>query len=275
MPDIFAEIAALRREGRAAVLVTVVATQGHVPTNLASKMLVGAQGLLAGTVGGGMVEQRAIADAQEVLASRKPLSREYVLDGDVPVAAGVEQLPMLCGGRLTLFFEPLGAVAQIYLFGAGHVGRALCQALTPLDFAVTFVDYRPEQLAGLPAPHLRAGDDYTTLPDLPGLEDAYVVIATHSHTCDERVLEQILVKGARPRYLGVVASRRKRTQMMAGLRERLGECVDLDRVFMPVGLHLGGNSPAAVALSIAAEIQAFHHGIEGHAHMRDRGESSR
>ena len=95
-----------------------------------------------------MVEQRAIADAREVLSSRQPLSREYVLDGDVPAVAGVEQLPMLCGGRLTLFFEPLGAAAQVYLFGAGHVGRALCQALVPLDFAVTFVDYRPEQLAG-------------------------------------------------------------------------------------------------------------------------------
>ena len=72
----------------------------------------------------------------------------------------------------------------------------------------------------------------------------------------------------------MVASRRKRTQMLAGLRERLGD-VDLEGLFMPVGLHLGGNSPAAVALSIAAEIQAFHHGIDGHAHMRDRGESSR
>ncbi len=273
MPDIFAEIAALKREGRAAVLVTVVATQGHVPTHLASKMLVGAQGMLAGTVGGGMVEQRAIADAIEVLASRRPLSREYVLDGDVPAVAGVEQLPMLCGGRLTLFFEPLGAAAQVYLFGAGHVGRALCQVLAPLDFAVTFVDYRPEQLTGLPAPHLTAGDDYASLPELPGLAEAYVVIATHSHTCDERVLEQILVSKTRPRYLGVVASRRKRTQMLAGLRERLGE-FDLEGLSMPVGLHLGGNSPAAVALSIAAEIQAFHHGIAGHLHMRDRGASS-
>jgi xanthine dehydrogenase accessory factor len=272
--DIFAEIVALKREGRAAVLVTVVATSGHVPTQLASKMLVGAQGLLAGTVGGGMVELRAIADAREVLSSRKPLSREYVLDGDVPAVVGVEQLPMLCGGRLTLFFEPLGAAAQVYLFGAGHVGRALCQALLPLDFAVTFVDYRPEQLVDLPAAHLTAGDDYASLPELAGLAEAYVVIATHSHTCDERVLEQILVGGVRPRYLGVVASRRKRTQMLAGLRERLGD-VDLEGLFMPVGLHLGGNSPAAVALSIAAEIQAFHHDIGGHAHMRDRGESSR
>ncbi len=73
----------------------------------------------------------------------------------------------------------------------------------------------------------------------------------------------------------MVASRRKRTQMLAGLRERLGEALDLDGLYMPVGLHLGGNSPAAVALSIAAEIQAFHHGISGHAHMRDRGEPSR
>ena len=48
------------------------------------------------------------------------------------------------------------------------------------------------------------------------------------------------------------------------------DAIDLDRLFMPVGLHLGGNAPAAVALSIAAEMQAVRHGIAGHVHMRDR-----
>ncbi len=96
------------------------------------------------------------------------------------------------------------------------------------------------------------------------------MIATHSHVCDERVLEQILATGDRPRYLGVVASRRKRVQMYAGLRQRLGQDLDLDWIHMPVGLHLGGNTPAAVALSIAAEMQACRHGLGGHAHLRDR-----
>jgi xanthine dehydrogenase accessory factor len=169
-----------------------------------------------------------------------------------------------------VFLELLAPAARAYLFGAGHVNRALCAYLAPLGFSVTFVDFRDELLGDLPAPHLVAGPDYGTLPRLPGLADGYVVIATHSHVCDERVLEQLLATGPRPRYLGVVASRRKRVQMVANLRERLDPDLDLDWVHMPVGLHLGGNTPAAVALSIAAEMQAERHGVGGHAHMRDR-----
>ena len=269
MPDIYAEILNLRREGRPAVVVTVVACQGAVPTELQCKMLVDARGLVAGTVGGGAIEKLAIADARGVLAAGQPLLKEYVLADEDP-RGRAEPTGMVCGGRMSLFFEVLDAGPRAYLFGAGHVNRALSHALAPLGFAVTFVDFRDAQLADLDAPHLRAGVDYETLPELPGLADSSVVVATHGHVCDERVLAHLLAGAVRPRYLGVVASRRKRAEMLARLRERLGDDLSLDGLSMPVGLHLGGNTPAAVALSIAAEMQAARHGITGHLHMRDR-----
>jgi xanthine dehydrogenase accessory factor len=273
MQDIHALIATRRRDGRASVLVTVVATRGHAPTEPGIKMLAGREGLIAGTVGGGAIEKLALAEAAAVLERGAPLLKEYLLD-DAPgghAAPGApEPTGMVCGGRVTLFFEPLGAGDRAVLFGAGHVNRALCRCLEPLGFDTLFVDYRPEQLADLPAPHRTAGDDYAHLPDLPDLDRAFVVVATHSHACDERVLEHLLRAGARPRYLGVVASRRKRVEIERNLRGRLGADVDLDWLRMPVGLHLGGNSPAAVALSIAAEMQACRHGIDGHRTMRDR-----
>lgn len=272
MLDIYDEIVKLRREGRAAVLATVVARSGHVPTELQAKMLVGTQGRVAGTVGGGAVEHQVLADAGAVLADGQPLLREYVLDDDDEAVVGDTAQPtgMICGGRLTVFHELLAPAVRAYLFGAGHVNRALCAYLAPLGFSVTFVDFRDELLGDLPAPHLVAGADYAALPGLSGLADGYVVIATHSHVCDERVLAQLLATVPRPRYLGVVASRRKRVQMVANLRQRLDPDLDLDWVHMPVGLHLGGNTPAAVALSIAAEMQAERHGVGGHKHMRDR-----
>ena len=271
MLDIYTEILNLRRAGRPAVLITVVACQGAVPTDLQCKMLVDTGGRIAGTVGGGAIEKLAIADAQAALASREPLLKEYMLDDHDPRGRATPT-GMVCGGRVSLFYEILGAGDRAYLIGAGHVNRALRDALAHLDFAVTFVDFRPEQLDDLDAPHLVAGSDYTSLPDLPDLAESYLVVATHGHACDERVLEQLLAAGVRPRYLGVVASRRKRKQMLAGIRERLGEKVDLDWIHMPIGLHLGGNTPAALALSIAAEMQACRHGITGHVHMRDRGD---
>lgn len=271
MLDIYTEIEKLNREGRPAVVVTVVAREGHVPTEVQAKMLVDASGRVAGTVGGGAIEQHALADAAAVLGRREPLLKEYLLDDRDPGSGDpAEPTGMICGGRVTLFYEVLGTGDRAYLFGGGHVNRALHHYLAPLGFEVVFIDYRPDQLADLPSRHLAAGHDYATIPDLDDLATSFVVIATHSHACDERVLEQLLATGVRPRYLGVVASRRKRVQIYARLRDRLGAQFDLDWIHMPVGLHLGGNTPAAVALSIAAEMQACRHGLGGHAHLRDR-----
>lgn len=281
MLDIYTEIVNLRREGRPAVLVTVVAREGHIPTELQSKMLVDASGRLAGTVGGGAIEHHALADAQKVLAGGQPVLQEYLLDDAAPADGDTAQpTGMICGGRVTLFYEVLAPADRAYLFGAGHVNRALGDYLAPLGFAVTFLDTRPElldDLAGpdaparaMPARTLPALASYGALPDLPALSTSYVVVATHSHDCDEQVLQALLAADVKPRYLGVVASRRKREQMTARLGERLGRTLDLGWVHMPVGLHLGGNTPAAVALSIAAEMQACRHGITGHQHMRDR-----
>lgn len=69
-----------------------------------------------------------------------------------------------------------------------------------------------------------------------------------SGACDERVLEQLLAAGVRLRYLGVVASRRKRAQIYASLCDRFGAQLDLDWIHLPVGLHLSGNTPAQQAL---------------------------
>jgi len=288
MLDIYTEILEARRAGRPAVVVTVVARAGSIPTELQAKMLVDHTGRLAGTVGGGAIEHLALAEARAVLARGEPLLKEYLLEEEAP-APGDPAHPtgMLCGGRVTLFFEVLAPADPAYLFGAGHVNRALADILIPLGFAVTCVDSRPELLADLTLPHLAAPATpraYATLPDLPDLAASYVVIATHSHAADEAVLEQILRTGVRPRYLGVVASRKKREQIFGRLREKLGSGaetrasadggagtpLDLAWIHMPVGLHLGGNTPAAVALSIAAEMQACRSGIVGHKHMRDR-----
>ena len=266
MSDIFATIVERRRQGRAAVLVTVVAKRGHVPLDPPARMLVGAEGRLAGTVGGGAIEAHALADARAVLAAGEPILREYLLDEDRPgneaVATG-----MLCGGKVTLFFERLTAPRRAYLFGAGHIGQALAPLLAPLDIAPTLVDCRPEYLAGRSEACLAAGPDYTSLPDLPGLDEAVVVVATHGHACDQRVLAQVLGGGARPPYVGVVASSRKWRRMARDLRDELGEDVDLGRVRAPAGLRLGGRTPAAIALAIAAEIQATLTRAGSHDHL--------
>jgi xanthine dehydrogenase accessory factor len=129
------------------------------------------------------------------------------------------------------------------------------------------VDCRPEYLAGRSEACLAAGPDYVTLPGLSGLDEAVVVVATHGHTCDQRVLAQVLGGGARPPYVGVVASTRKWRRMARDLRAELGENADLRQVRAPAGLRLGGRTPAAIALAIAAEIQVALTGAGNHDHL--------
>ena len=264
--DIFAAIVDLQRQGRTAVLVTVVGKQGHVPLDPPARMLVDGTGRLAGTVGGGAIEKHALADALAVLADGEPRLREYLLDEDRPgshdVATG-----MLCGGKVTLFYERLAPARRAYLFGAGHIGRALAPLLPPLGIVPVLVDCRPEYLAGRPEAALAAGPGYDQLPALPDLDRAAVVIATHGHVGDHKVLRHVLESGARPWYLGLIASRRKWRVMARELRDELGAAVTLDRVRAPAGLRLGGRSPAAIALAIAAEMQAALTGEGEHDHL--------
>ncbi|MFN2371511.1 MAG: XdhC family protein [Candidatus Krumholzibacteriia bacterium] len=266
MTDIFATIVDLQRQGRTAVLVTVVAKQGHVPLDPPARMLVDAGGRVAGTVGGGAIENHALADAQSVLTGGEPCLREYLLDEDRPgshdVATG-----MLCGGKVTLFYERLAPARRAYLFGAGHIGQALAPLLPPLGIVPVLVDCRPEYLAGRSEPCLQAGPDYTTLPDLPALNESAVVIATHGHVGDQRVLAAVLGSGARPWYLGLIASTRKWRVMARALRDELGDAALLQGVRAPAGLRLGGRSPAAIALAVAAEMQAALTGEGEHDHL--------
>lgn len=266
MDDIFSTIVELQRQGRTAVLVTVVAKQGHVPLDPPARMLVDAGGRVAGTVGGGAIEKHALADAQAVLADGEPRLREYLLDQDRPgthdVATG-----MLCGGKVTLFYERLAPARRVYLFGAGHIGQALAPLLPPLGLVPVLVDCRPEFLSGRSELCLQAGPDYATLPDLPDLDGSAVVVATHGHAGDQRVLAAVLGSGARPWYVGLIASTRKWRQLARELRDELGDDAPLACVRAPAGLRLGGRSPAAIALAIAAEMQAALTGEGEHDHL--------
>ena len=266
MDDIFTTIVELQRQGRTAVLVTVVAKQGHVPLDPPARMLVDASGRVAGTVGGGAIEKHALADARAVLADGEPRLREYLLDQDRPgshdVATG-----MVCGGKVTLFFERLVPARRAYLFGAGHIGQALAPLLPPLGIVPVLVDCRPEYLAGRQGLCLAAGPEYTTLPELPGLDEAAVVVATHGHASDKRVIAQLLGGGARPPYIGLIASTRKWRLLARELRDELGTAEPLALVSAPAGLRLGGRSPAAIALAVAAELQAALSGEGRHDHL--------
>jgi len=250
-------------EGCDVLLITVLQASQGTPGKEGFKLALASDGRRFGTVGGGALEHRALADAQELLRKRKNALISYNL----------AELGMRCGGEATLAFEYLPARRRFLLFGGGHIGRTLTPMLEALGFRVTVYDSRPEVREAL-AETPEAGrevviGEYTDLsPVRERLEAAeFCFIATHGHLHDYAVLKQVLQSGGERRYIGLIGSRSK----IRHTRERLAEegLAVPDSLYAPVGLDLGAQSPAEIAVAVAAEVVAVLHGA-GAPHLRDR-----
>ncbi len=165
-------------------------------------------------------------------------------------------------GERTLFAEPLTRPGTVYLFGAGHVARALAPLLSMTDFRMVVYDQREHAVtraffpdaAGLltgPFSEALARTGAVTAED-------YVVIMTPGHQADYEVLVQALRTPAK--YIGCIGSRKK----IAATRERLladgFSPAEIGRVHAPIGLPIGGETPAEVAVSVAAQLIACRSG---------------
>jgi xanthine dehydrogenase accessory factor len=237
--------------GKPFVSVTVVETAGSAPNDAGDKMLVGSEGLIFGTVGGGSVEKQAIDRAKELLASGDPACRSCLASWNLD-----QDLGMTCGGAVKIFFERHNYCTwNIAVFGSGHVCLALTALLVNLDCRVTCIDPRAEWLEKLPAScslqKICRDDLPSCLTLLPG--GTFVVIMTMGHAMDKPVLLEALKAGRFP-YIGVIGSAAKAARMRrdlvdAGLSEELARSF-----FCPIGLPLGGNHPQEIAISIASQL---------------------
>jgi xanthine dehydrogenase accessory factor len=147
------------------------------------------------------------------------------------------------------------AKQALWLFGAGHVGRALAPALAPLGFAITWIDGRTGQFPELSPPGVRQLE--LAMPELAVDEappNTIFLVMTHSHPLDEAVCEAILRRGDFF-YLGLIGSDTKRARFVkrlgeAGISEEL-----LERLVCPIGLPgIASKEPAAIAASVAADL---------------------
>jgi xanthine dehydrogenase accessory factor len=248
VPTFFEALNELMAAETPLVTVTVVDTTGSVPQNRGAKMIVTAEGRHSGTVGGGKVETKAIAEAQAMLQS--PETSRFVqwnLNKDVG---------MTCGGIIRLYFEAHNAGRwNIVVFGAGHVSQALTSLLVHLDCHVTCIDPRQEWIDRLPhSPKLTA----IVASDMPSMvaqlsDDAFVVLMTMGHTTDKPILIEILRTREFP-YLGVIGSHSKATVLRRDL-EQAGISEQKRASFhCPIGLSIGSRHPHEIAVSIVAQM---------------------
>jgi xanthine dehydrogenase accessory factor len=152
--------------------------------------------------------------------------------------------------------EPLGLLVRaVYLFGAGHVGRALALALAPLPFAVRWIDPRRDAFpthAPVNVTLIHAPEPPAELVSAP--DSALVVVMTHSHALDLEIVAEAL-RVERFGYVGLIGSATKRARFLSQMRAAGRTEVQLARLVCPIGVPgLESKDPAVIAASTAAQL---------------------
>lgn len=155
------------------------------------------------------------------------------------------------------YAEQVGMPDSLYIFGAGHVGLALCKIFSNLDFKIHLFDNRPELniFETNRFAHVKEIIDYNLVEKLvPEGLNVYVVIVTFAHKSDEQILRQVLNKNVQ--YIGMMGSVTK-VETIFGNLIRTGFTEDqLKKIYAPIGISINSETPAEIAVSIAAQIVA-------------------
>lgn len=237
-------------------VITIVETTGSTPRKAGSKMLVNQNGECSGTIGGGAMEHYCIDVAKKIINTRESKLIKLRFDGDSLIDPDKPDVNMSCGGSASIFIEIVSPHPgyEIVMFGAGHIGEKLGLICELFGIPYRVYDDREDFVSTERFPNA-AGlvkADFSNISDNIKLYDnSYCVIMTYGHGHDEECLEQ-LVKIKDIPYIGMIGSKNKVIEIFDNLK-RKNVSID-DRVYSPVGLKLGSELPAEIALSIISEI---------------------
>ena len=309
------------------VLVTITAATGATPRGTGARMLVGREGRICGTIGGGAVEYRAEQQALRTLESGVSGQQRFSLNRE-----DVQNLGMICGGEVNVLFQYIAAgdrdaialareaeavyekghamwlicdvadgklslytreegvfgekvpewvieslsgkpkllerdgesycverilsPGRVYIFGCGHVSRELQPLLTHVGFRCVMLDDRAEfaRREFFPtAEDVRIVDFGNIGASVKIGEEDYVCVMTRGHAYDTVIQAQVL--RCKPCYVGVIGSRKKAAGVRHALKTEFGmEDEALDRITTPIGLEIEAETPAEIAVSIAAQM---------------------
>lgn len=247
-------------------LVTVTSKFGSGPRDMGSMMIVDSRGnLVGGTIGGGGVEEKAKNDAVRCISENQSMAFHY----ELTMKDSEYSLKMVCGGTLDVFIKVFKNEKQLMIFGGGHIGLVLCDFAKALGYQVSVYDQRQEYSSKERFPNadsVYTGDLDQALEQMKPSALTSIVIITHGHNHDLDVLKRVV--GTDAGYIGMIGSSTKIRHCFNDLLEQ-GVSKDLlRRVHAPIGLDIGGETPAEIALAILAEMQALQFGKSG-PYMKD------
>jgi xanthine dehydrogenase accessory factor len=246
----------------AAIVAELARVRGSSPRDEGAFMVIAPDAMI-GTIGGGALEYMVVARARQAL--RDDEEPEGL---DIPLGPEIGQC---CGGRVEVSLRRLTKarakelmtrlekaerqLPHVYLFGSGHVGKALARALAALPVWVHAVDTRPYELSDLPEGVEAIAHPMPEAVVRSAPEGSSYVILTHDHALDFLIAAEALKRDDAP-YVGMVGSRTKRAKFSSWyLSEAAGTDERLRRLVLPIGdFGLLDKRPEVIAALAAAEI---------------------
>ncbi len=227
-----------------AIRITVAKTAGSAPRDAGTQMLVWAD-RTEGTIGGGRLEWEAMIAARRMLAEGRQTQRMQMPLGP--------HLGQCCGGAVTLELQAAADITlpparPLWIYGAGHVGRALVHVMQPLpDFAITWVDTHADRFPETDVETLVAADPAMIVKHAP--PDAEHLIVTYSHELDLALCHALLRHGFQS--AGLIGSATKWARFKSRLAALGHTPASISRIACPIGDPGLGKHPAAIALGVA------------------------
>lgn len=211
---------------------------------LGAKALIPANGQMLGPLLDTPWRDKLIRDAHLLMGEHTSATRRYEAD-DIEV-----------------FFDVNRPPSRLIIVGAVHIATALIHYAKPLGYKTYLVDPRTafatrERFPHVDEMHQEWADE--ALPKIGLNSETAVVVITHDPKLDDPALKLALPSPAF--YVGALGSAKTHSQRVERL---LGEGMlpaHLDRLYAPIGLNIGGRTPAEIALSIIAEIVAAHNNV--------------
>ena len=277
--EILQYITADTDSGITGVLCTIIEAHGSSPREAGTSMWVTADAV-RGTVGGGISEHEVSKKAREML---KAGEATCIIKKNLTAEEG-----LACGGSIQVYLEKVGNDPELFIFGGGHVGRALAKVAAFIGFRVTVWDDRADCVTEVLFPQARrlccpleqlfskenVSSPHNTLscdsavpreavPTPQALlqfhENVYCVAVTRGHRCDADVLR--FLYGKKLAYIGMIGSFEKNAAVVRLLADEGIDKEYLDSIYKPIGLPIRAETPEEIAVSIAAElIVVRHHG---------------
>jgi xanthine dehydrogenase accessory factor len=242
MSSLSEELVQITEQGAPAVLATVLEVEGNAGVEPGAKCLIRDGQARVQTIGTAAVVQAIVSESEKHLRAEK----SELVSLQIPNVSG----------KLEVFFEVMPEPARLVVVGAGHIAVPLVQIGKVLEFHVTVIDDRllyanRERFPS--ADQVLVGDMAQMLHEMKITPACYIVLITRGHAYDEPCLREIIHSEAK--YIGMIGSRRRIKACFQRFRDQDKIADELiERVYAPIGLDIGTETPPEIALSILGEI---------------------